>query len=84
MPFYAGSDARTALARSQYADIHFYMTDDVLVKADRMSMAHSLEVRCPLLDYRLLEFAARLPDELKIRGRIGQTAAARARGAPPA
>jgi len=72
LPFYTGSDARTALARSQNADIHFYMTDDVLVKADRMSMAHSLEVRCPLLDYRLLEFGVRLPDALKVSGNKGK------------
>jgi len=72
LPFYTGSDARTPLARSQNADIHFYMTDDVLVKADRMSMAHSLEVRCPLLDYRLIEFGTRLPDDLKVRGRAGK------------
>jgi len=72
MPFYTGSDATTALSRSQNADMHFYMVDDVLVKADRMSMAHSLEVRCPLLDYRLLEFGARLPDDLKIRGGSGK------------
>ena len=71
-PFYANNDARTPLARSQYADIHFYMTDDVLVKADRMSMAHSLEVRCPLLDYRLIEFGIRLPDELKMNGSHGK------------
>jgi len=72
LPFYTGSDARTPLARSQNADIHVYMTDDVLVKADRMSMAHSLEVRCPLLDYRLIEFGTRLPDALKVRGRAGK------------
>ncbi|HLA71690.1 MAG TPA: asparagine synthase C-terminal domain-containing protein, partial [Steroidobacteraceae bacterium] len=72
LPFYTGSDARTPLARSQYADINFYMTDDVLVKADRMSMAHSLEMRCPLLDYRLIEFGTRLPDDLKVRGRSGK------------
>jgi asparagine synthase (glutamine-hydrolysing) len=72
VPFYNNNDARTPLARSQYADIHFYMTDDVLVKADRMSMAHSLEVRCPLLDYRLIEFGTRLPDELKVKGRMGK------------
>lgn len=65
-PFYTGSDASDALGRSQDTDIHFYMTDDVLVKVDRMSMAHSLEVRSPLLDYRILEFAARLPANLKI------------------
>jgi len=71
-PFYTRNDARSPLARSQYADIHFYMTDDVLVKADRMSMAHSLEVRCPLLDYRLIEFGMRLPDDLKVRGKSGK------------
>jgi asparagine synthase (glutamine-hydrolysing) len=65
-PFYAGSDATDALGRSQFTDINFYMTDDVLVKVDRMSMAHALEVRSPLLDHRLMEFAARLPAGLKI------------------
>jgi asparagine synthase (glutamine-hydrolysing) len=78
-PFYANNDAPDALARAQHADIHFYMTDDVLVKADRMSMAHSLEVRCPLLDYRMLEFAARLPASLKTdrsKGKLPLRAAA--------
>ena len=65
-PFYAGSDATDALGRSQFTDINFYMTDDVLVKVDRMSMAHALEVRSPLLDHRIIEFAARLPGRLKI------------------
>jgi asparagine synthase (glutamine-hydrolysing) len=71
-PYYCENDAIDALGRSQYTDIHFYMTDDVLAKVDRMSMAHSLEVRCPLLDFRLLEFAARLPRELKIKSRQGK------------
>ena len=72
-PFYSGSDAVDALGRSQYTDINFYMTEDVLVKVDRMSMAHALEVRSPLLDYRIIEFAARLPAGLKLhngRGKI--------------
>ena len=43
------------------------MTDDVLAKVDRMSMAHALEVRVPLLDTRVVEFAARLPYHLKWR-----------------
>jgi asparagine synthase (glutamine-hydrolysing) len=70
---YNGNDAPDALGRSQYSDINFYMTDDVLVKVDRMSMAHSLEVRSPLLDYRIMEFAAKLPVKQKIdklRGKI--------------
>jgi asparagine synthase (glutamine-hydrolysing) len=45
-----------------------YLLDDLLVKTDRMSMAHGLEVRSPFLDVQLLEFAIRLPPELKVRG----------------
>jgi len=71
-PYYAHNDAPDALGRSQFTDMNFYMTDDVLVKVDRMSMAHSLEVRAPLLDHRILEFAARLPFSLKMRARQGK------------
>jgi asparagine synthase (glutamine-hydrolysing) len=70
--FYNHSDASDALGRSQSTDIQLYMTDDVLVKCDRMAMAHSLEVRSPLLDHRLLEFAARLPSPLKMNSRQGK------------
>jgi asparagine synthase (glutamine-hydrolysing) len=70
--WYAQSDARDPLSRCQYADIHFYMTDDVLVKVDRMSMAHSLEVRSPFLDHRVLELAARLPARARMAGRRGK------------
>jgi len=49
-------------------DQKYYLPDDILVKSDRMSMAHSLEVRPPFLDHRIIEFAATLPSSLKIRG----------------
>ena len=56
------------LDQATYVDIKTWMVDDILVKADRTSMAHSLEVRCPLLDHRIVEFAAQLPPEMKLRG----------------
>jgi asparagine synthase (glutamine-hydrolysing) len=60
---------REVLNRYLYIDQHYYLPDDILYKCDRMSMAHSLEVRPPFLDHRLVEFAARLPTNLKIKGR---------------
>lgn len=54
--------------QATYVDIKTWLVDDILVKADRTSMAHSLEVRCPLLDHRIVEFAAQLPPEFKLKG----------------
>ena len=70
--FYCSSHASDPLSRSQYADVNVYMTDDVLVKVDRMSMAHALEVRAPLLDHRVLEFGAQIPNDLKLSGNTGK------------
>jgi len=52
--------------RAQYADLKVYMPNDPLVKVDRMSMANSLEIRCPLLDHHLVEFAFRIPTDKKM------------------
>jgi len=72
IPLYNNATGPDALSKAQQTDMQFYMTDDVLVKADRMSMAHSLEVRNPLLDYRILEFASKLPRELKLKNGKGK------------
>ena len=54
--------------QATYVDIKTFMADDILVKTDRMTMAHSLEARCPLLDHRVVEFASQLPAKFKLRG----------------
>lgn len=59
--------ARSGLDRAQYADLKFWLPGDILTKVDRTSMAVSLEAREPLLDHRLIEFAASLPEGLRLR-----------------
>ena len=51
-----------------YVDTHTWLPDDLLLKADRMTMAASVELRVPLLDHRLLELAFKLPADYKVRG----------------
>jgi asparagine synthase (glutamine-hydrolysing) len=58
----------SALQRAQYADLMIYLPNDPLVKVDRMSMLHGLEVRCPLLDHRVVELAFRVPTATKMPG----------------
>ena len=59
--------ADDALSRAQYADLKIWLPGDILTKVDRTSMAVSLEAREPLLDHRLVEFAARLPTASRLR-----------------
>ncbi len=61
-------ESRDILAPMLWFDQKYYLADDILVKSDRMSMAHAVEVRPPFLDHRIVEFAATLPARLKIRG----------------
>lgn len=57
------------LSRMLYFDMKTWLVDDLLIKADRMSMAASLELRVPFLDHRLVEFAAQIPSHCKISGK---------------
>ncbi|RZM31311.1 MAG: asparagine synthetase B, partial [Sphingomonas sp.] len=64
--------ARDALDRAQYADLQHWLPGNVLTRTDRTSMAVGLETRAPLLDHRLVEFAARLPAGMRLRGGQGK------------
>jgi asparagine synthase (glutamine-hydrolysing) len=57
-----------SLSRLLYLDTRSWLPNDILIKADRMSMAKSLELRVPFLDYRLIEYAATIPSRYKLRG----------------
>jgi asparagine synthase (glutamine-hydrolysing) len=61
-------DHLDAISQMIWTDLHTYLPDDILVKVDRMSMAHALEVRSPFMDHKLVEFVARLPLEMKLKG----------------
>lgn len=65
LDMYNKADGPDHLSKILYTDIKTYMTGDILVKVDRMSMANSLEVRAPILDYQVAEFAATLPSSQK-------------------
>jgi asparagine synthase (glutamine-hydrolysing) len=70
--YYDRVDTPDLLSRIQYVDIKTYLTDDILAKVDRASMAVSLEVRAPLLDHKLMETIAAIPSSLKLVGREGK------------
>jgi asparagine synthase (glutamine-hydrolysing) len=69
---YAACTSRDPLDRALYVDVKTYLVDDIMTKVDRMSMAVSLESREPLLDHKLLEFAATVPTALKVKNGQGK------------
>ena len=69
---YRRCPSESVVQRAEYADLKIYLPNDVLVKVDRMSMQHSLEVRAPMLDRRFVELAFRFPQTLKQAGRTGK------------
>ena len=68
----AGAPAQSGLDRAQYADMKMWLPGDILTKLDRTSMAVGLEAREPLLDHRLMEFAASLPENMRVQGGQGK------------
>jgi asparagine synthase (glutamine-hydrolysing) len=63
---YRRCPSASPVQRAQYADVQIYLANDVLVKVDRMTMQHSVEVRAPLLDRRVIELAFRIPVDKKM------------------
>jgi len=66
--FHSNGVHRDKVNRMLYIDTKTWLTDDLLLKADKMTMANSVELRVPLLDHKLLEFAASMPGNFKVRG----------------
>src|SRR6185436_591933 len=62
------TDAEDPLSRMLYVDTKLWLPDDLLARGDKLSMASSLEARVPLLDHKLVEFAASLPPHMKLKG----------------
>jgi asparagine synthase (glutamine-hydrolysing) len=72
--FLLGRPPTDGIAGLQQLDMTTYLPGDLLPKSDIASMAHSLELRSPLLDHRVVELGLSLPDSLKLRGRVGKQA----------
>jgi len=65
--YYHATDTDDHLSKILYVDLKTYLPGDILVKVDRMSMANSLEVRAPILDHNIIQFAAHIPGNLKYK-----------------
>jgi asparagine synthase (glutamine-hydrolysing) len=78
--WFEASPARDFMTQLMMVDVQSYLPGDILTKVDRMSMAHSLEARVPLLDHRIAEFALSLPPSLKFRDGVGKWVLRRALG----
>jgi asparagine synthase (glutamine-hydrolysing) len=72
-PVYAEAEGLDDVTKMQYIDVYTWLRGDILVKADRMSMAHSLELRVPFLDKEVFEVAATVPVDLKLPPRSVET-----------
>ena len=68
-PYYDRVKGKSELEKKQYLDINLWMPGDILLKADKMSMAHSLELRVPFLDKEVMAYAQTIPHEYKINGK---------------
>ena len=65
-PYYDKVKDKDAVTKMQYIDIHLWMAGDILLKADKMSMANSLEVRVPFLDKKVMELAEKIPSKYRV------------------
>ncbi len=65
-PFYAKVADKDAVTKMQYLDLHLWLTGDILLKADKMSMANSLELRVPFLDKEVMALAAKIPTRYRV------------------
>lgn len=65
-PFYDKVKDKDAVTKMQYLDLHLWMTGDILLKADKMSMANSLELRVPFLDKEVMATAAKIPTKYRV------------------
>ena len=68
-PIFERTKGKSELVKKQYADLNLWLPGDILLKADKMSMAHSLELRVPFLDKEVMRMAGTIPSEYKINGK---------------